>query len=109
MSYFNLPLLESDLICQFDLLLDQAYINKDSNFDIDLLDIVFKTLDLIVLSKPNVGSYIICENNFTGVDNVDYVGLANYVLNHGYTMFFYGKITEDFIYWSNEKLSSYYG
>lgn len=78
--------------------LEDIYENLFSKFyKSDLLK--SKTIDqinIIHLSQPSIGSYIVVELDMA-IDCMGSYDFERYIDKYGYSMFFYGRVTEKFL------------
>lgn len=90
----NLPLLESNLTKQFELMYVQSKNFGGSSYEEVILD---KLVEIIHLSKPQTNTYLVFENQLVSVDNMNYMGLLQYILKNRYSMMFYGLVDYEFL------------
>lgn len=94
---FNLPLLESNLTKQFELMYEQSKSSARRCYGEVLLDNLDKLVEIIHLSKPQTSTYLVFENQLVSVDNMNYMGLLQYILKNRYSMMFYGLVDYEFL------------
>ena len=96
----NVPLVECDIKNQIVLGLSQ--INSNSSLQKYLIGLE-NLIELIAITKPLKGSYLIIEKTLQSdcVDNETL--LVEYVKNFGWDMLWWGKVTEDLIQYCVDK------
>lgn len=94
---FNLPLLESNLTRQFELMYEQSKSSMGRCYGEVILDNLDKLVEIIHLSKPQTNTYLVFENQLISVDNMNYMGLLQYILKNRYSMMFYGLVDYEFL------------
>lgn len=93
----KLPLLESNLTRQFELMYVQSKSFGRSSSEEFILDNLDKLVEIIYLSKPQTNTYLIFENQLISVDNVNHMGLLQYIQKNRYSMMFYGLVDCEFL------------
>lgn len=93
----NLPLVESNLKEQFELMYDQTKSFGGNSYKEVILDNLDKLVEIIHLSKPQTNTYLVFENQLVSVDNMNYMGLLQYILKNRYSMMFYGLVDNEFL------------